>query len=56
VTALGRFGAVRGTALTVWRLLRCNPWSRGGVDHVPAELARGRVGKPLIGTEMEPAI
>ncbi len=23
------------TALTIWRLLRCNPWSHGGVDDVP---------------------
>jgi putative membrane protein insertion efficiency factor len=28
-------GAVKGTALTAWRILRCNPWSLGGVDHVP---------------------
>jgi putative membrane protein insertion efficiency factor len=28
-------GAIRGTGLAVWRLLRCNPWSRGGVDYVP---------------------
>jgi putative membrane protein insertion efficiency factor len=28
-------GAVKGTGLTVWRILRCNPWSPGGVDHVP---------------------
>jgi putative membrane protein insertion efficiency factor len=28
-------GAVKGSALTAWRILRCNPWSRGGVDHVP---------------------
>ena len=28
-------GAVKGTGLTVWRVLRCNPWSPGGVDHVP---------------------
>lgn len=28
-------GAVKGTALTAWRVLRCNPWSLGGVDHVP---------------------
>lgn len=26
---------VVATALTAWRLLRCNPWSRGGVDDVP---------------------
>lgn len=35
VTAIKRFGAVRGTALAVWRILRCNPWSNGGVDYVP---------------------
>ena len=35
VTALRTRGAVVGTVLTVWRLLRCNPWSEGGVDHVP---------------------
>jgi putative membrane protein insertion efficiency factor len=34
VQALRRYGLVRGTVLTGWRLLRCNPWSRGGVDHV----------------------
>jgi putative membrane protein insertion efficiency factor len=31
--ALREFGFVRGSALTAWRLLRCNPWSRGGVDY-----------------------
>jgi putative membrane protein insertion efficiency factor len=35
VTALRSRGALVGTLLTVWRLLRCNPWSEGGVDHVP---------------------
>ncbi len=33
--ALRRHGAFRGTALTVWRLLRCNPWGRMGYDPVP---------------------
>ena len=33
--AVRRFGAVRGSALAVWRILRCNPWSMGGVDLVP---------------------
>lgn len=28
-------GAVKGAGLTAWRILRCNPWSPGGVDHVP---------------------
>jgi len=32
--ALRRYGLVRGSILAGWRLLRCNPWSRGGVDHV----------------------
>jgi uncharacterized protein len=27
-------GFVRGSALAAWRLLRCNPWSRGGYDPV----------------------
>jgi putative membrane protein insertion efficiency factor len=31
--ALQEFGFVRGTALACWRLLRCNPWSHGGVDY-----------------------
>ena len=35
VTALERFGPVRGTWLAVRRLLRCHPWNPGGVDHVP---------------------
>lgn len=29
-------GFVVGVALTVWRLLRCNPFSGGGIDDVPA--------------------
>jgi putative membrane protein insertion efficiency factor len=32
-------GALRGTALATWRVLRCGPFTRGGVDHVP--LRRG---------------
>lgn len=36
ITALERHGAWRGLALAGWRLLRCNPWSDGGVDEVPA--------------------
>jgi uncharacterized protein len=32
IDALRRYGLVRGTILAGWRLLRCNPWSHGGVD------------------------
>jgi uncharacterized protein len=35
LAAIRTHGAVKGTVLTVWRVLRCNPWTRGGVDHVP---------------------
>jgi putative membrane protein insertion efficiency factor len=31
--ALRHYGLVRGSILTGWRLLRCNPWSHGGVDY-----------------------
>jgi putative membrane protein insertion efficiency factor len=33
IDALRRYGLVRGCILAGWRLLRCNPWSRGGVDY-----------------------
>ena len=33
--ALTRHGLVRGVWLSVARLLRCNPWSKGGEDRVP---------------------
>ncbi len=32
--AIDEVGIVRGSILTVWRILRCNPWSHGGVDQV----------------------
>jgi hypothetical protein len=31
--ALRRHGPVRGSLKAAWRLARCNPWSRGGVDY-----------------------
>lgn len=33
--ALERHGAVGGSVLTTWRLLRCHPWCAGGHDPVP---------------------
>lgn len=42
VTALEKHGAVRGTRLALWRLLRCNPWTDGGIDDVPAPAATSR--------------
>lgn len=34
VQAITKFGILRGLVLAGWRLLRCNPWSRGGFDPV----------------------
>lgn len=33
--ALEKHGAIKGAYLTIRRLLRCNPWHRGGFDPVP---------------------
>ena len=35
VQAIEKHGAVKGVLLAAWRVLRCNPWSLGGVDPVP---------------------
>ena len=40
-TAVERYGLLKGSILAGWRILRCNPFSYGGVDDVPA------VGEPL---------
>ena len=32
--AVERHGALRGTVLAAWRILRCNPFSHGGFDPV----------------------
>lgn len=43
IDAFKEVGLVRGGILAGWRLLRCNPWSHGGVDRVADRtLFRGR--------------
>jgi putative membrane protein insertion efficiency factor len=37
VQAIRRYGVLRGVVLAAWRVLRCNPWSDGGVDPVDAQ-------------------
>jgi putative membrane protein insertion efficiency factor len=33
IDALRKYGPVKGSLKAAWRLLRCHPWSRGGVDY-----------------------
>ncbi len=33
--AIEKYGALKGGLLTLWRILRCNPFSKGGYDPVP---------------------
>jgi hypothetical protein len=35
VEAISKHGAFKGLRLTVWRVLRCNPFGKGGYDPVP---------------------
>ena len=37
VTAIERYGVLKGTRLAAWRILRCNPFSKGGYDPLPAD-------------------
>ena len=40
--AIRTHGAVRGTALAAWRVARCGPFTKGGVDHVPPRRSQGQ--------------
>lgn len=33
LTAIKTYG-IKGVGMAAWRVLRCNPWSHGGVDYV----------------------
>ena len=35
IEAIEKYGAFKGGLLTIWRILRCNPFSKGGYDPVP---------------------
>jgi len=39
IQAIRVHGPFKGLALGAWRILRCNPFSHGGVDHVPPKHA-----------------
>lgn len=35
IEAIQKHGVIKGILLGVWRILRCNPFSKGGFDKVP---------------------
>jgi putative membrane protein insertion efficiency factor len=35
IEAINKHGAIRGSYLTVKRVLKCNPWNNGGYDPIP---------------------
>jgi uncharacterized protein len=44
--AVREYGVIRGSVLAAWRVMRCNPWSAGGVDPVARQsLFRARVAR-----------
>jgi len=40
IEAVEQYGALRGTAMAVRRVVSCNPFARGGYDPVPQRVAR----------------
>jgi len=49
VTAIENYG-LKGIAMSLWRLVRCNPWSHGGVDYVQVKDTEG-LSKKVINKE-----
>ena len=48
--AVRTHGALAGSVMAAWRVLRCNPWSNGGVDEVPVK------GEPLFRTHQTSSV
>jgi putative membrane protein insertion efficiency factor len=49
LTAIKTYG-IKGVWMAIWRVLRCNPWSDGGVDYVKEQnksVAKSSVGQSL---------
>ena len=42
VESIEKFGIIKGTLLSLWRILRCNPFSKGGYDPVPEKKDKGK--------------
>jgi len=33
IMAVEKYGVLKGSLKALWRILRCNPWSKGGIDY-----------------------
>lgn len=51
--ALRVHGALRGSALTIWRLLRCQPFHPGGVEPVPPPRQKSKFADAAVVTSAE---
>ncbi|HRT67542.1 MAG TPA: membrane protein insertion efficiency factor YidD, partial [Bacteroidota bacterium] len=40
IEAIDKHGIFYGSALSIWRILRCNPFNKGGIDPVPENIKK----------------
>jgi putative membrane protein insertion efficiency factor len=40
IEAIQTHGVIKGTGLAIWRILRCQPFARGGIDPVPQKVEK----------------
>ncbi len=52
IRALEQHGAIAGTTLTFYRLVRCQPWCQGGHDPVPSTTLFTRLITPVSSTTL----